>query len=61
MFLTVSQKWLDETNWFFACWHEAKSYYDDFVGGGSQKWAWPLNSALSQQWIDKLSWVFAYS
>ena len=30
MFLAVSQKWLDETNWFFACWHEAKSCYDDF-------------------------------
>ena len=31
--LTVSQKWTDEINWFFACWYKfskTKSWFDDF-------------------------------
>ena len=34
--LTVSEEWIDEMNWFFACWckfKKAKSYFTDFWVG----------------------------
>ena len=38
--LTLSQKWTDEINWFFACWYKfrkTKSEFNDFLGGIGQK------------------------
>ena len=45
--LTVPQKWTNGINWFFSSWYKfrrAKSWFNDFGGGCSQKWPWPFNS-----------------
>ena len=45
--LTLSQKWTDEINWFFACWYKfrkAKSWFNDFWMGLLKKGQGPLGS-----------------
>ena len=45
--LTLSQKWTDEINWFFACWYKfkkAKSWFNDFWVGLVKKRQWPFSS-----------------
>ena len=61
----VSQEWIDELGWFFACWYKfmkAKSYlafYNYWVGvvknGWSIKDRGTLKPDISHKWFDKTS------
>ena len=58
----VSQEWIDELGWFFACWHKfrkAKSYVNNYwVGmaknGRGFKDHGTLKSGVSHKWFDEL-------
>ena len=59
----LSQKWIDEMGWYFACWYKfrkAKSYSDNYwVGIVKNGWSFidhgTLKSAVSHKWCDELS------
>ena len=65
--LTVSQKWIDGMNWYFACcskFRKAKIYFNEFwvgmVRNGSGHSAHEtLKSAVSKEWVYEFSWFFA--
>ena len=58
----VSQEWIDELGWFFACWYKfmkAKSYFDNYwVGvvknGRGLKDHGALKPGISHKWFDEL-------
>ena len=59
----VSQEWIDEMSWFFACWYkfsESKSYFDNYwVGMVKNGWGiidhGTLKSGVSHKLFDELS------
>ena len=59
----VSQEWIDEMSWLFACWYKfrkAKSYFNnDWVGMVKNEWGLidheTLKSHISHKWFDELS------
>ena len=59
----VSQEWIDELGWFFACWYKfmkAKTYFNNYwVGvvkkGRGLKDRWTLKLGISHKWFDELS------
>ena len=65
--LTISPEWIDEINWFFACWHKftqikkwlkifglsmVKNRNGQFVDG-------TLKLTISEEWTDGRNWFFA--
>ena len=64
--LTVSQKWIDGMNWYFARWCKftLQSYFNYFLVGVIRNGHGNLNhetlkSAASKEWVYELSWFFA--
>ena len=65
--LTVSHKWIDGMNWYFACWcklRKAKSCFNDFwVGMVRNDHEYlvheTLKSAVFKEWVYEFSWFFA--
>ena len=59
----VSQEWIDELGWFFACWYKfmkAKSYFNNYwmgvvKNGQSVKDRRILKPGISHKWFDELS------
>ena len=67
----VSQEWIDEISWFFACWYKfrkAESSFDNYwVGIVKDGWnlidRGALKSGVSHKWFDELSrliWHFLH-
>ena len=59
----VSQEWINELGWFFACWYKfmkAKSYFNNYwvgvvkIGRGLKDYG-SLKPGLSHKWFDELS------
>ena len=58
------QEWMDEMNWFFACWckfRKAKIYFTDFWLSLVQNWCshFVHETLKSAEWVYELSWFFA--
>ena len=59
----VSQEWIDELGWFFACWYKcmkAKSYFNNYwvvvvKNGQGLKGCGTLKWDISYKWFDELS------
>ena len=59
----VSQEWIDELGWFFACWYKfmkAKSYFNNYwmgviKNGRGLKDRRILKPGISHKWFDELS------
>ena len=59
----VSQEWIDEMSWRFACWYKfrkAKSYFDNYwvsvvKNGWDLKDHWTLKLVVSHKLFDELS------
>ena len=59
----ISQEWIDEISWFFACWSKfrnAKSYFNNYRVGMVKDGQGPvdhgtLRLGVSRKWFDELS------
>ena len=65
--LTVSERWKDGINWFFACWYrftKIKNWSKKFWVGiaknvRGQSGHWTLKLTVSQKLTDGINWFFA--